>query len=64
MVNALFSSQSGETKDFQNTIGEEKFGWKAIADLYARECQDGRTEKQGWFQSFVRPTSFGTRGQS
>ena len=33
MVNALFSSQSG------GTIGGEKFGCKAIADLYARECQ-------------------------
>ena len=39
MVNALFSSQSGGTKHFQNTIGGEKFGWKVITDLYARECQ-------------------------
>jgi len=38
-VNALFSSQSGGTKDFQNTSGGEKFGWKAITDLYTRECQ-------------------------
>ena len=36
MVNALFSSQSGGNKTLQNT---EKFGWKAVTDLYARECQ-------------------------
>jgi len=38
MVNALFSSQSGGTKTFQNTSGGEKFGWKVVTDLYAREC--------------------------
>lgn len=43
MINALFSSQSGGTKSFQNTICGEQFGWKAITDLYARECQ--RREK-------------------
>jgi len=39
MINTLFSSQSGGTK---YTIGGEKFGWKAIIDMYVRECQ--RTE--------------------
>ena len=43
MINALFSSQNGGTKSFQNTIGDEQFGWKAITDLYTRECQ--RREK-------------------
>ena len=39
MINALFSSQSGGTKGFRYTIDGEQFGWKAITDLYARECQ-------------------------
>ena len=43
MINALFLLQSGGTKRFQNTIGGEQFGRKAITDLYARECQ--RREK-------------------
>lgn len=36
MVNALFSSRAGATKDFQ--FGGASFGWKAIEDMYAREC--------------------------
>ena len=39
MINALFSSQGGGTKGFRYTIDGEQFGWKAITDLYARECQ-------------------------
>ncbi|XP_065911308.1 uncharacterized protein [Dysidea avara] len=39
MINALFSSQSGGTKGFRYTIDGEQFSWKAITDLYARECQ-------------------------
>ncbi|XP_065903644.1 uncharacterized protein [Dysidea avara] len=39
MINALFSSQSGGTKGFRYTIDGQQFGWKAITDLYARECQ-------------------------
>ena len=37
MINALFSSQSGGTKSFCNDKGTG-FGWKAIFDLYTREC--------------------------
>ena len=47
MINALFSSQTGGTKGFQYTIGGEQFGWKAITDLYARECQRREMEKLG-----------------
>ena len=36
MVNALFSSRAGGTKDFQ--FGGASFGWKAIEDMYARDC--------------------------
>ena len=43
MINVLYSSQTGGTKCFQNTIGDEQFGWKAITNLYVRECQ--RREK-------------------
>ena len=37
MINSLFSSQSGGTKSFCNDKGTG-FGWKAIFDLYTREC--------------------------
>jgi len=36
MVNALFSSKAGGTKQFQRVKAAE-FGWKAVTDLYARE---------------------------
>jgi hypothetical protein len=36
MINALYSSQNGGTKDF--SMGGANFGWKAIMDLYQREC--------------------------
>ena len=36
MVNALFSSKQGGTKQFKQGKGTE-FGWKAITDLYKRE---------------------------
>ena len=35
MVNALFSSKQGGTKQFKQGKGTE-FGWKAIIDLYKR----------------------------
>jgi len=38
MINALFSSQEGGTRMFTAADGTT-FGWKAILDLYARECQ-------------------------
>ena len=38
MINALFSSQTGGTKTFTAANGIT-FGWKAILDLYSRECQ-------------------------
>ena len=39
MINALFSSQTGGTKGFRHSKDGDMFGWKAIIDLYARECQ-------------------------
>ena len=38
MINALFSSQEKGTRAFTSADGT-KFGWKAILDLYSRECQ-------------------------
>ena len=38
MINALFSSQAGGTKMFTAVDGTT-FGWKAVLDLYFRECQ-------------------------
>ena len=38
MINALFSSQEGGTRTFTAADGTT-FGWKAILDLYSRECQ-------------------------
>ena len=38
MINAPFSSQAGGTKMFTSADGTT-FGWKAIFDLYSRECQ-------------------------
>ena len=37
MINALFSSQNGGTKSFVDENGTS-FGWKAIFDMYSREC--------------------------
>ena len=36
MINALFSSRDGGTKQFQ--YERVAFGWKAIEEMYAREC--------------------------
>ena len=36
MINALFSSHDGGTKQFQ--YEGVAFGWKAIEEMYAREC--------------------------
>ena len=36
MVNALFSSRIGGTKDFE--FGGGTFGWSTIHNMYAREC--------------------------
>ena len=36
MVNALFSSRDGGTKDF--VFDGIRFGWNAIVSLYEREC--------------------------
>ena len=36
MINALFSSKQGGTKQFKHGEGPE-FGWKAVTDLYERE---------------------------
>lgn len=43
MINALFSSQTGGTKNFRYSKDGNMFGWKAIIDLYARECQRRET---------------------
>ena len=37
MINALFLSQNGGTKNFVDENGTS-FGWKAILDMYSREC--------------------------
>ena len=38
MINAPCASQEGGTRDFQDGNGIT-FGWKAIVDMFARECQ-------------------------
>ena len=38
MINALYASQEGGTRDFQDGNGIT-FGWKTIVDMFARECQ-------------------------
>ena len=38
MVNALFSSKTSGTKQFQHA-DKPMFGWKAIDDLYQRELE-------------------------
>ena len=38
MINALFASKEGGSRNFQTADGIS-FGWKVIIDLYARECQ-------------------------
>lgn len=38
MVNALFSSKTGGSKQFQRA-DKPMFGWKAIDDLYERELE-------------------------
>lgn len=42
MINALFASQEGGARKFTDARGIH-FGWKAVMDLYSRECQ--RREK-------------------
>ena len=38
MINALFASQDGGARDFTDASGKH-FGWKAIIDMYLRECK-------------------------
>ena len=38
MINALYASQDGGTRSFEDGNGTG-FGWKAIVDMFARECQ-------------------------
>ncbi len=37
MINTLYSSQRGGTKSFK--LDGIEFGWKAIIDMYKRECE-------------------------
>lgn len=37
MVNALFSSKQGGTKEF--VLDDVPFGWSPIISMYKRECQ-------------------------
>jgi len=37
MINALFASKDGGARRFQ-TATKVSFGWKAIVDMYKREC--------------------------
>ena len=39
MINTLFSSKSGGTKDFKRGDGAS-FGWQSIIELYKRELQE------------------------
>ena len=41
MINALFSSRDGGTKQFQ--YEGVAFGWKAIEEMYAQECSKRTT---------------------
>ena len=38
MINALFASKEGGARRFQSA-NDVSFGWKAIADMYKRECK-------------------------
>ena len=64
MINALFSSQTGGTKGFRHSKDGDMFGWKAIIDLYARECQRREWDKQELFQNSGRHMSSVIAGQN
>ena len=41
MINSLFASKPGSPKKFIRGMDKSRFGWKAVQDLYKRECRRG-----------------------
>lgn len=45
MINALFSSKSGGTKQFQRGKEKSSFGWTTIIDMYKRDVDRARKQQ-------------------
>jgi len=45
MINALFSSKSGGTKQFQRGKEMSSFGWTTIVDMYNRDVSRARQQQ-------------------
>lgn len=45
MINALFSSKIGGTKQFQRGKENSSFGWTTIIDMYKREVNRARQQQ-------------------
>ena len=45
MINALFSSKSGGTKQFQRGKEKSSFGWVSIIDMYKRDVNRARQQQ-------------------
>ena len=45
MINALFSSKSGGTKQFQRGKEKSTFGWTSIIDMYKRDVNRARQQQ-------------------
>ena len=45
MINALFSSKIGETKQFQHGKENSSFGWTTIIEMYKREVNRARQQQ-------------------
>ena len=64
MINALFSSKEGGTKQF--VLDGIPFGWRPIVSMYERECKrvnNGQTRMVPKLKE-VRCMSYVTRGQN
>ena len=45
MINALFSSKIGGTKQFQRGKENSSFGWTTIIEMYKREVNQARQQQ-------------------
>ena len=45
MINALFSSKNGGTKQFQCGKEKSSFGWASIIDMYRRDVHGARQQQ-------------------
>ena len=45
MINALFSSKIGGTKQFQRGKENSSFGWTTIIEMYKREVNPARQQQ-------------------